>query len=616
MPTLPSLPGDTTPLLPGAVLAVLLVGLGVAGWILVRSRRSHRLGDLAPSAVRRVMESIPDSLIVIDPRGRIAFANQAAGRLLGHPAAELIGREISELWPGWSGLVSRAENGQPKLVELEVGSQPRRELEVRLLPLGEEQETSGRVLLGQDISERRSFERRIEEMAYNDALTGLPNRRSLLEFARKVLSMARREQSPVALVFLDLQRFKEINDALGHSVGDAVLQSVGNRLASVTRTENMLARLGGDEFAAILQNCNEEGALGAARRMFAQLEEPFEAEGASLHLSATAGIALYPDHGLTVSDLLRHADMAMYQARRQGRPAAVFDPADQMFTAEHLRLEADLRSALSGKGLFLEYQPIIDTVTQATVAVEALLRWQHPERGVLMPDAFLPLARRRALISSLDRFAMRQALADLCRHQLDISVNVAGSTLVEEGLADFVAEQLAANRVEPRRLILEITETELVLPERARPVINAIRSLGVRIATDDFGSGFSSLTYLRTLPLDVVKVDRSLIEAIGRGAEDEAILSAILRVAQSLRLAVVAEGVERSDQRDWLTEHTCGMLQGFLFARPGRLEQLALHLPPGGESGSDVENAGPQKPGPEKPDPETPDPEKLEPAKL
>jgi diguanylate cyclase (GGDEF)-like protein/PAS domain S-box-containing protein len=567
------------------------LGFGFAGILLAWTLHRHRLFDLAPTAFRRVMETIPDLLLVVGEDGRIAFANAAAGRLLGRAPADMAGREIAALWPAWQGLISHASQTQPAVVEVEPRPGETRELEVRILRLGEDGSASGHVLIGQDISERRSFERRIEEMAYNDPLTGLPNRRALLEFARKVLSMSRRGQSSAALVFLDLQLFKEINDALGHSIGDTVLQSVSSRLAAVTRAENMLARIGGDEFAAILQNCDVDGALGAAHRMLKELEAPFEIEGASLHVSATAGIAMYPEHGLTVSDLLRHADMAMYQARHHGRPAAAFDPEDQLFTAEHLRLESDLRSALDGAELFLEYQPIVDAITGDTVAVEALLRWQHPERGVLKPDQFLPIAHRRGLTSSLDRFAMRRALEQLAPHRVDIAVNVAGSTLSEEGLSDFVAEVLRAAEVEPRRLILEITETELVLPERARPVISAIRALGVRIATDDFGSGFSSLTYLRTLPLDVVKVDRALVEAIGRGVEDEAILAAILRVAKSLSLAVVAEGVERSDQKDWLTEHTCGMLQGFLFGRPERIEQLELSLPPLGAPDDAPEDA-------------------------
>jgi diguanylate cyclase (GGDEF)-like protein len=390
--------------------------------------------------------------------------------------------------------------------------------------------------------------------------------------------MARRGQHEAALLYIDLQRFKEINDALGHSVGDRLLRSVSARLAEVTRTENMLARIGGDEFAAILQHCGEEGALGAASRMLDALNEPFELDGTAVHVSATAGVAIYPEHGTTVSDLLRHADMAMYQARRRGRTICPFDPEDQLFTAEHLQLETELREAIKGSGLFLEYQTIVDAPSGETVAVEALVRWSHPERGVLAPGEFLPIARDRGLMGSIDRFVLQRALQDLALQEVDIAVNVAGSTLVEDSLAEFVAEVLGATGVDPRRLILEITETELVLPERARPVIDRIRDLGVRIATDDFGSGYSSLTYLRSLPLDVVKVDRSLIEAIGRGAEDEAILAAILQVAKCLGLQVVAEGVERTDQREWLSHHTCGLLQGFLFAYPERLEQLQLKL--------------------------------------
>jgi predicted signal transduction protein with EAL and GGDEF domain len=368
-------------------------------------------------------------------------------------------------------------------------------------------------------------------------------------------------------------------------VGDRLLRNVSSRLAGVTRSENMLARIGGDEFAVVLQQCGEKGAIGAAQHLLAQLEEPFELEGAALHVSATAGIAIYPEHGLTVSDLLRHADMAMYQARRHGRTVGVFDSEDLLFTAEHLQLEADLRTALHGDSLFLAYQPIVDAVTGRTVAVEALLRWQHPDRGVLLPEHFLPIARERGLTGPIDRFALQRALAELADLDVDIAVNIFGSTLVEDGLPELVAALLAHHRVAPQRLILEITETELVLPERAGPVIEKIRRLGVRIATDDFGSGFSSLTYLRLLPLDVVKVDRSLVEAIGRAAEDEAVLAAILRVAQSLGLAVVAEGVERNDQREWLAGHPCGLLQGYLFARPERLDRLRQYLASGSPTG-------------------------------
>jgi diguanylate cyclase (GGDEF)-like protein/PAS domain S-box-containing protein len=557
------------------------LGIGVAAALLGWSLHRHGLFDLTPIAFRRVMETIPDLLVVIDGGGRIVFANAAAQRLYGRRKDELVGRPVTSLWPDWNRLLERGSQGQPTTLEVESHPGVVRELELRLLPL-DEPDASGHVALGQDISERRTFQRRIEEMAYHDSLTGLPNRRALLEFAQRVLSMARRGKGEASLLFLDLQRFKEINDALGHSVGDRLLRSVSARLAAVTRTENMLARIGGDEFAAILQHCGEEGALGAARRMLEVLAEPFELEGASIHVSATAGIAVYPKHGSSVSDLLRHADMAMYQGRRRGRTISPFDPDDQLFTAEHLRLEADLRQAIAGSGLFLEYQAIVDAPTGDTVAVEALLRWLHPARGVLRPEQFLPLARQRGLMGTIDRFVLRRALRELAGHRVDLAVNLAGSTLAEEELPAFVERELRAHGVDPRRLILEITETELVLPERARPVIDRIRSLGVRIATDDFGSGYSSLTYLRSLPLDVVKVDRSLVDAIGRGAEDEAILAAILRVAQSLSLAVVAEGVERTEQRDWLARHTCGLLQGYLFAHPVPIEQVALGERPGG----------------------------------
>ncbi|HVS15582.1 MAG TPA: EAL domain-containing protein [Thermoanaerobaculia bacterium] len=563
---------------PSAELDLTPLGLGLAAATLGWSLHRHGLFDLMPIAFRRVMQTIPDLLLVVDREQRVVFANAAAERLSGRRSGALTGQPVTALWPDWRRLLARGASGHASVLEVEPRAGEVRELELRLLPLGEPARPDGHVVLGRDVSERRSFERRIEEMAYRDALTGLPNRRSLLEFAERVLSMARRGQGEAALLFLDLQRFKEVNDALGHSVGDRLLRSVAGRLAAITRTENMLARIGGDEFAAILQSCGDENARGAARRMLEQLAEPFELDGASLHVAATAGIALYPVHGVTVSDLLRHADMAMYQARKQGRSIGIFDPDDQLFTAEHLRLESDLRVALAGSGLFLEYQPIVDGASGETVAVEALLRWRHPARGVLAPEQFLPVARRRGMMGTIDRFVLRRALAELAAHRLDIAVNVAGSTLTEEGFPGQVAEALSATAVEPRRLILEITETELVLPERARPVIDRIRALGVRIATDDFGSGYSSLNYLRTLPLDVVKVDRSLVEAIGRGAEDEAILAAILRVAQSLSLSVVAEGVERVDQRDWLERHTCGLLQGFLFAHPTAIERLPLRF--------------------------------------
>jgi diguanylate cyclase (GGDEF)-like protein len=416
--------------------------------------------------------------------------------------------------------------------------------------------------------------RRLRHQASHDALTDLPNRTELHEQGSTLLTGARRHGTLAALLLIDLDRFKEVNDTMGHEHGDRLLIEVAHRLSDALRRGDLLARLGGDEFA-VLAVLPHRGALGeVATRLHAALVRPFDVGGVAVELGASIGIAVQPDHGHDVSTLLRRADVAMYQAKRTGTQIETYDAERDPYSSERLTLLGELRHAIDNDELVLHFQPKVALASGRVIGVEALVRWQHPERGLLGPGEFLGLAERTGLITDVTRWVLEAAVRQCAEWReegtdLPIAINLAAANIVDITLPARVAETLRRWDVPGELLECEISEdTVMGDPRRATDVLERLRALGVRLSLDDFGTGHSSLSYLKRLPLDEVKIDRSFVSGMAVDASDAAIVRSTIDLARHLRLDVVAEGVETEEVLDVLTSLHCDVAQGFLLSRP------------------------------------------------
>ena len=436
----------------------------------------------------------------------------------------------------------------------------------------------------QDVSSAREAEAKIQYLARYDTLTGLHNRSAWQDQARIALCSAARHQDKFAILFLDLDNFKTVNDSLGHPAGDRMLALAASRLSKCVRDEDLLARLGGDEFVALLSRLSniEEAAL-VADRMLAALTEPMNIDGHELHLSASIGIALYPNDGAEVDTLLKHADTAMYGAKESGRNTyRFFIPEMNARATERLLMETDLRRAVERNELILHYQPQIEAATGRPYGCEALVRWIHPQRGLVPPDQFIPLAEETGLIAPLGEWVLREA----CRQQvawraaglpdLIVAVNISALQFRKRDFVAMVARMLTETGADPACIELEITESALMEPSaELSGRLQDLVDLGLTLALDDFGTGYSSLSYLKRLPIARLKIDRSFVDDLPGNAEDAAVTSAALSLARDLGMQVVAEGVETPAQRQYLAERGCHAMQGYLFSRPLTVDAFA-----------------------------------------
>jgi len=420
--------------------------------------------------------------------------------------------------------------------------------------------------------------------ALHDELTELPNRVLMEERLDHGIMVAKRQQEPLAVLLMDLVRFKEINDSLGHFYGDYLLQEVAHRMREVVRESDTLARFGGDEFALVLPGTTLSQAVLIGQKVSASVEEPFMIEGHNVNVGISIGVAMYPEHGLNSEALVICADMAMYDAKRNDVNYAIFDPEQDRTTFNHLVLVGELRDALQGKQMFLEYQPKVSVQKDELVGVEALLRWQHPKKGVIGPDEFIPLAEQAGLIKSLTSLVLDKALEQCALWEqeglpISVSVNLSIKNLHDLEFPDEVKKILGKWGVHPRLLTLEITESCIIVDqERVANVVKELKNLGIRMSIDDFGTGYSSISYLKNFPAHEIKIDKSFVIDMVHNEDNAVIVKSTIDMVHTIGNRVVAEGVEDEETKELLTELGCDILQGFHVCKPLAPDQVTKWL--------------------------------------
>jgi diguanylate cyclase (GGDEF)-like protein len=443
----------------------------------------------------------------------------------------------------------------------------------------------------QQTDEINQFPRRLDQLArqaFRDPLTSLPNRALFMDRLQHALTRTERRGERLAVLFLDLDRFKVVNDSMGHGVGDQLLIGVSHRLSACLRPEDTIARLGGDEFAILLEDVKDDKApTSVADRLTTELQQAFTVEGREVVITVSIGIAMSASRRMTPEDILRDADLAMYHAKGKGKARyEVFDKSMNAPAQERMDLELDLRNAVTRGEFVLHYQPVVALPTGRITELEALVRWNHPQRGLLMPGDFIALSEETGLIVPLGRWVLHEASRQTRQWQLaapgirlGISVNLSGRQLQQPGLVEEIDAVLRETRLDPSALRLEITET-VVMHDAASTLakLEALKALGVQLAIDDFGTGYSSLGYLKRFPVDNLKIDRSFVKGIGRDVEDTAIVRAVITVAKSLNLSVTAEGIESADQIDELRALGCDSGQGYYFAKPMASDRVPAML--------------------------------------
>ena len=577
-------------------LAVAAIVMAALLWSLERSRSAAAIRNTEFRALRRqasIFATVHDGIIIRDTEGRILDVNPGAERILGLSKQELVEGPTTAASSGVRALTNLSRkvlrdigrqgqwSGELRLVRQTDGA--KLTCETVIVPMHDHRDLpTGTVAVIRDVSERKTAEEAIRRLAYYDTLTGLPNRALFQDRLTQIMAQALRHGLPFALMSLDVDRLKVINDTMGHGMGDRFLQAIAERLRSVLRDSDTVARVGGDEFMLLLPGVGRgEDAVGVCEKIYRAFASPLRIEGRDLDAYVSIGIGLYPGDGQDAETLLRNADTAMYRAKKLGNSYQLYTPAMNVKASERLAIESGLNQAMRRNEFVVHYQPQVDIDTGRVVGVEALVRWRHPEKGLLLPADFIPVAEDTGLIVPIGEWVLRTACTQArAWHEaglprLRMAVNLSARQFLQPDLAGMVGRILEETGFEPAWLELEITET--VAMENAASgaeVLRALHRMGVRLTIDDFGTGYSSLIYLKDFPIQSLKIDRSFVKDISEDAHDAAIVGGSIAMAHSLKLDVVAEGVETVQQLDFLREHGCEHYQGFLFAGPMPAEEL------------------------------------------
>jgi len=576
-----------------ALLALLFGAFSGTSRLLSLQNRQLRTSE---ERFRSLVRNSVDVNMIVSADGTIAYESPAAERVLGLRAGERVGQPAFEIiHPDDRAFGENLLAGVMQAPGAEVSGELRarhadgswRSIDAVLKNLLDDPAVGGIVVNYRDVTTRKTLEEELRRQAFHDSLTGLANRALFADRLEHALSRTRRFGQHVAVLFIDLDDFKTVNDSLGHGEGDLLLVAVAERLQQPLRSGDTLARMGGDEFAVLLEDPSDaSGPVEVAQRLLAALEPPFERGGKELFVHASVGIAVSTVKSMTPGDLLRDADVSMYTAKSNGKNRVeVFQPSMHAAATARLALKGDLERAMEREEFALLYQPIIQLKTGQVTGVEALLRWHHPRRGVVGPTEFIPVAEETGLIIPLGRWvlteACRQAVAwdAEARRPLRMSVNVSGRQIHQAGFADEVAEVLASTGLDASRLTLELTESVLMQDvEVTAATLGELKALGVRLAIDDFGTGYSSLSYLRRFPIDELKIDRSFVATVNVGPDQSALVRSILKLGDTLHLETVAEGIEEADQLHELQGLGADLGQGFYFAKPLTSEAISTLL--------------------------------------
>ncbi|MCG8359557.1 MAG: EAL domain-containing protein [Kiloniellales bacterium] len=535
--------------------------------------------------MRNVVENSFDGILTIRDDGGVEMANDAAVRLFGYKGEELLRAHVRDLFPetapdcGDLGTLFQLGHGHRETTGRKSnGTVFPLELALSDMHMGEHRLF---IAIIRDITERKAQQQQLEHQALHDALTGLPNRVLLMDRLTHALDLAQRQSEPLGLLLLDLDRFKEINDTLGHHVGDLLLRDVAKRLIEPLRRTDTIARLGGDEFAVLLPAVTDlERAERVSRRLEHVLERPFQVETLSLEVAVSIGIALYPDHAEDGSKLLQCADVAMYTAKTERTGIELYDAQKDHNTVRHLTLSGELRQAIETEQLSFHYQPKLDLATRRVTQVEALARWHHPKHGFIPPEEFVIQAERTGLIQPLILWEFNTALGQLAAWkqtglEIGMAINLSAGNLHHETLPEILGELLEKWAVEPEKLTLEITESAIMIdPESALEVLKRLDQIGLRLSIDDFGTGYSSLAGLKRLPVDELKIDKSFVMEMNENESDLIIVRSTIDLAHNLGLKVVAEGVESEQHIAVLSGLGCDLGQGFYISKPMPVEEI------------------------------------------
>jgi len=537
---------------------------------------------------RFIVDNSPDIVFMLDTDGNFTFLNETVYKALGFKKQELLGQHYSKLVSSPNKEMAKYVFAEPRdgqstshNVELKLtckGGSEHRYFDTTSMSIdpGGAGISHGIYGVARDVTEKKQAEEMINYQAYHDTLTKLPNRVLMEDRLRVAISQAFRNEKKLAVMFLDLDRFKWVNDTLGHAVGDRLLQSVANRLESCIRKGDTLARFGGDEFALILPEVNqEESAVAIAQKILKVFKEPLRIEEHELYVTSSIGIALYPDSGDTIQSLIASADLAMYSVKGRGKNGyAFFHPSMNEASDARLNIERELRKALTTDDIKVCYQPQVNAITEKLVGFEALVRWEHPTKGLIYPGGFIPIAEETGLILELGKYILDRACADVQKWRkagmkdVRVSINFSGTQVAQD---DFIEEVLSALRkYDLPGSALEVEITENVIMNDMSSAIRKLRELAshnIRVAIDDFGTGYSSLRYLQQFPVNTLKIDKSFVSSINESEEATSIVDAIVSLAKGLKLDLIAEGVETDPQLEYLRDLGCESIQGYLFGK-------------------------------------------------